>query len=252
MNISRSHFFTLVANLYFISYSTPHVVRIMVWILTFGVFDISHVSCEVFFYITLLASSAVCTQYCIWVCEILICLSNTCILPSVLWCCWLGGKKGILPVKKQSGGVLVWFVCLEQGAYLHMAQLMPLPLTVSCFSKVQIGFTFLVLADLGSPGKRALKRVWWWWWWLSSTCILLCGDKCLTWCEELTRVGWCCSLQLLRWLMVVAMLLQLVIGQENHSSLSAKGELIMCYVCWIYCLQFFDAVGWEAGRAPGL
>jgi len=49
MNISRSHFFTLVANLYFISYSTPHVVRIMVWILTFGVFDISHVSCEVFF-----------------------------------------------------------------------------------------------------------------------------------------------------------------------------------------------------------
>ena len=76
MNISRSHFFTLVANLYFISYSTPHVVRIMVWILTFGVFDISHVSCEVFFYITLLASSAVCTQYCIWVCEILICLSN--------------------------------------------------------------------------------------------------------------------------------------------------------------------------------
>jgi len=30
-------------------------------------------------------------------------------LPSVLWCCWLGGRKGIRPVKKQSGGVLVWF-----------------------------------------------------------------------------------------------------------------------------------------------
>ena len=40
-----------------------------------------------------------------------------------------------------------------------MAQLMPLPLTVSCFSKIQIGFTFLVLADLGSPGKRAAKWV---------------------------------------------------------------------------------------------
>jgi len=40
-----------------------------------------------------------------------------------------------------------------------MAQLMPLPLTVSCFSKIQIGFTFLVLAHLGSPGKRAIKRV---------------------------------------------------------------------------------------------
>jgi len=36
---------------------------------------------------------------------------------------------------------------------------MPLPLTVSCFSKIQIGFTFLVPAHLGSPGKRAVKRV---------------------------------------------------------------------------------------------
>jgi len=42
---------------------------------------------------------------------------------------------------------------------LHMAQLMPLPLTVSCFSKIQIGFTFLVPAHLGSPGKRAVERV---------------------------------------------------------------------------------------------
>ena len=50
-------------------------------------------------------------------------------------------------------------VCLEQGADLHMAQLMPLPLTVSCFSKIQIGFTFLVPAHPGSPGKRAVKRL---------------------------------------------------------------------------------------------
>ena len=50
-------------------------------------------------------------------------------------------------------------ICLEQGADLHMAQLMPLPLTVSCFSKIQIGFTFLVLAHLGSPRQRAVKRV---------------------------------------------------------------------------------------------
>ena len=40
-----------------------------------------------------------------------------------------------------------------------MAQLMLLPLTVSCFSKIQIGLTFLVPAYLGSPGKRAVKRV---------------------------------------------------------------------------------------------
>jgi len=50
-------------------------------------------------------------------------------------------------------------ICLEQGADLHMAQLMPLPLTFSCFSKIQIGFTFLVPAYPGSPGQRAVKRV---------------------------------------------------------------------------------------------
>jgi len=50
-------------------------------------------------------------------------------------------------------------ICLELGADLHMAQLMPLPLTVSCFSKIQIGFTFLVLAHPGSPRQRAVKQV---------------------------------------------------------------------------------------------
>jgi len=56
-------------------------------------------------------------------------------------------------------------ICLERGADLHMAQLMPLPLSVSCFSKIQVGFTFLVLADPGSPGQRAVKRV--------SVCVLV-------------------------------------------------------------------------------
>jgi len=51
---------------------------------------------------------------------------------------------------------------------LHMAQLMPLPLTVSCFSKIQIGFTFLVPAHLGSPGKRAVKRA------RSRACVRAC------------------------------------------------------------------------------
>ena len=50
-------------------------------------------------------------------------------------------------------------IFLEQGADLHMAQLMPLPLIVSCYSKIQIGFTFLVPAHPDSPGLRAVKRV---------------------------------------------------------------------------------------------
>ena len=50
-------------------------------------------------------------------------------------------------------------ICLERRADLHTAQLMPLPLTVSCSIKIQIGFTFLVPAHLGNPGQRAVKRV---------------------------------------------------------------------------------------------
>jgi len=49
-------------------------------------------------------------------------------------------------------------ICLERGADLHMAQLMPLPLTVSCFSRIQIGFTFLVPAHPGSPQWRIAKN----------------------------------------------------------------------------------------------
>jgi len=60
-------------------------------------------------------------------------------------------------------------ICLERGADLHTAQLMPLPLTVSRFSKIQIGFTFLVPAHPGSPGQRAVKRV----------CVCVCARVCV-------------------------------------------------------------------------
>jgi len=53
-------------------------------------------------------------------------------------------------------------ICLGQGADLHMVQLISLLPTVSCFSIIQIDFTFLVLADPGSPGQRAVKRVLLW------------------------------------------------------------------------------------------
>jgi len=59
-------------------------------------------------------------------------------------------------------------VCLERGADLHTAQLMPLSLIVSCFSKIQIGFTFPVPADPGSPGQRAVKQV----------CVCVCMCVC--------------------------------------------------------------------------
>ena len=87
---------------------------------------------------------------------------NTCLLPScmpsVLWCCWLGGRKGIRPVKK-------WVVGSWHG-YLFAARCRlayvpadAIPLTVSSFSKIQTGFALLVPAYLGRPGKRAVKWV---------------------------------------------------------------------------------------------
>ena len=68
---------------------------------------------------------------------------------------WQEGHSACKKLEWRGAGVVI---CLERGADLHMAQLMPLPLTVSCFSKIQIGFTFLVPAHLG-PGKRVVKRV---------------------------------------------------------------------------------------------
>ena len=49
-------------------------------------------------------------------------------------------------------------ICLEQGADLHVAQLIPLPLSLASV-KSRLVFTFLVPAHPGSPGKRAIKRV---------------------------------------------------------------------------------------------
>ena len=63
----------------------------------------------------------------------------------------------LLVVKKLEWWGVGMVICLERGADMHMAQLMPLPLAVSCFSKIEIGFTFLALARLGSPRKGPLN-----------------------------------------------------------------------------------------------
>ena len=71
---------------------------------------------------------------------------------------------------------------LERGADLHTAQLMPLPLTASCSSKIQIGFTFLVPAHPGSPGQRAVKRV----------CVRVCVCVCVVIVTMLRVCTVCC------------------------------------------------------------
>ena len=102
----------------------------------------------------------------------------TCLVPVYLRCPGIRGRyKQVFismsppPMSWAAGGIMFLgcasvSVCWRgylSGARCRLAygpaQLMPLPLTVSCFSKIQIGFTFLVLAHPGSPGKRAVKRV---------------------------------------------------------------------------------------------
>ena len=98
---------------------------------------------------------------------------------------------------------------------MHMAQLMPLPLTVFCFSKIQIGFTFLVPAHLGSPGKRAVKRV--------RACVRACVLACV-------RV---CVCVLLHWLYVILFIVYL------YSTVVEKVILLWSYVIMsIFNLNF--------------
>jgi len=82
-------------------------------------------------------------------------------MPSMLWRCWLGGRKGIRPVKIWVVGC--WCGC-RSGARCRLAY-GPADATVSCSSKIQINFTFLVPAYPGSPGQRAVKWV----------CVCLCN-----------------------------------------------------------------------------
>ena len=84
----------------------------------------------------------------------------------------VGRQEGHLACKNWVVGCCM-VITLEQDADLHTAQLMPLPLTISCFSKIQIGFTFLVPAHPGSPRKGAVKRV-------------VCVRSCVYLCDKVT------------------------------------------------------------------
>ena len=94
----------------------------------------------------------------------------------------VGWQEGHPACKKPEWWSTGMVICLERDADLHIVQLMPLPLTVSCFSKIQIGFTFLVPAHPGSPGKRAVKR----------GCVCVC--VCSVFSKSVFSTYWiCCS-----------------------------------------------------------
>ena len=91
----------------------------------------------------------------------------------------VGRQEGHPACKKTEWWGAGVVICLERGADLHTAQLMTLPLTVSCFSKIQISINFLVPAHPGSPEKRAVKRVCVCVCRLSGTLCILCNCECI-------------------------------------------------------------------------
>jgi len=82
---------------------------------------------------------------------------NICTFAFIALTLLVGRQKGHPACKKLEWWGTGMVICLERGADLHMAQLTPLPLTVSCFSKIQIGFTFLYRLTRVVPDKGLLN-----------------------------------------------------------------------------------------------
>jgi len=164
-------------------------------------------------------------------------------------------------------------ICLERCADLHMAQLMPLPLTVSCFCKIQIGFTFLVPAHPSDPGQRAVKR----------TCVRACvrvyfNDylfqcnstdffeysisrsikrlfcRLCKWTASFTRFRVCMKdnkhLYSAVLFFSLSSMFYFVYQAVVHISKYMR-DFTFCAVKRV-CLHCFDTVGWASGRASGL
>jgi len=101
-----------------------------------------------------------------------------------------------------------------------MAQLMPLPLTISCFSKIQIGFTFLVPADPGSPGKWAVKRV----------CVCVCVS--LSTCRHVSFLGCVClSLSVMKLTQCASGICMVHVCLRHEDGLLHSVLCLIYYIC---------------------
>ena len=130
-------------------------------------------------------------------------------MPSVLWRCWLGGRKSIRPVKKLSSGVLAWLpVWSEMQACIWPSWCHRHSMSL-CFSKIQIGFTFLVPAHLGSPGKRAAKRM--------CVCVCVVGHT-----TKQMKHGSLCNIQI--WWPLVE---NVALGLRLRATFSTSGSLYL-------------------------
>ena len=154
-------------------------------------------------------------------------------MPSVLWRCWLGCMKGIRPVKNWVVGCWPGYL---PGARCRLAYGPADATATHClFSKIRIGFTFLVPADPGSPGQRAVKWVcvlgccWFGWQEGHPACKKLSGGVLVwlsVWSEVQTciRLSWCHCHSLSLALATV----EVPLAGEGAYSLASSGT-IPCY-----------------------
>ena len=131
-------------------------------------------------------------------------------LPSVLWRCWLGDRKGIRPVKNRVVGYWRGYL-LERGADLHTAQLMPLPLTVSC-SRLVLPFWYRLIQVVLE--KRPLNGCW----------CCCCA------------VNWNTFLRLYKWLLIGCQYLN--ISCRYYSAFKCSSFWLMSYT--FYCNSQFQ------------
>ena len=154
----------------------------------------------------------------------------------------VGWQEGHTACKKTEWWGAGMVICLEWRAYLHTAQLMPLPLTVSCFSKIQIGFTFLLPALSASPGQRAIKPV----------CVCVCVF--VNW-NQIHIVQECC---LLSWI-DGCRLCDLCVGCSMYGLCWMPHVWSLCWMQHVWCVCWMPPVWsvclcrsrvWFAQRRP--
>ena len=137
-------------------------------------------------------------------------------------------------------------ICLQRGADLHTAQLIPLPLSVSCFSKIQIGFTFLLLAYLGSPGKGPLNV---------GVCVRVCVCVWLLGCGvcELTDGQGGCTEPSHSWPACCQVLLLLLAFLRSHRPARQSSQVMAIGCFLVFCIPDLNSLVsvyfsyWSAG-----
>jgi len=157
--------------------------------------------------------------------DYLLLLSGCRRVPSVLWHCWLGSRKGIQPVKKQSGWVLAWLCVWSE------VQTCIWPIWCHCRSLSLASVkSRLVLPYLGSPGKRAIKRV----------CVGVCVRACVYVCVCMCVCTYWQDVSLLHLQEIQSTLLYYKVMKS--SSVQKWGVKLIFVVCFlIFCGKWYQS-----------